>query len=83
MKLLSGTVTFLLTDVHGSTAPWEQAPTMMRAALARHDELCETTVAHHHGVHVRPRSEGNRRFAVFASLPSAAAAALAIQRVFR
>jgi class 3 adenylate cyclase len=35
-ELPSGTVTFLLTDVEGSTALWEAAPEAMRAALARH-----------------------------------------------
>ena len=40
-ELPSGTVTFLLTDVEGSTALWEQAPEAMRAALARHDALFE------------------------------------------
>ena len=38
-ELPSGTVTFLLTDVEGSSALWEEAPEAMRAALARHDEL--------------------------------------------
>ncbi len=32
-ELPSGTVTFLLTDVEGSTAPWEATPEGMRAAL--------------------------------------------------
>ena len=40
-ELPSGTVTFLLTDVEGSTALWEQAPEAMRVALARHDALFE------------------------------------------
>ncbi len=80
--LPSGTVTFLLTDVEGSTVLWEQAPEAMRAALARHDALFEGAVLAHGGVHVRPRGEGDSRFAVFASAPGAAAAALAIQQAF-
>jgi class 3 adenylate cyclase len=32
----AGTVTFLLTDVEGSTRLWEQAPTAMPAVIARH-----------------------------------------------
>ena len=39
--LPDGTVTFLLTDVEGSTALWEQAPEAMHAALSRHDFLFE------------------------------------------
>src|SRR3954454_18799124 len=81
-ELPSGTVTFLLTDVEGSTALWEEAPEAMRAALARHDALFETAVAEHGGVHIRPRGEGDARFAVFASAPAAVAAALDIQRSF-
>src|SRR5438046_985908 len=37
--LPSGTVTFLFTDIEGSTRLWEQHPEAMRAALARHDAL--------------------------------------------
>ena len=54
-ELPSGTVTFLLTDVEGSTALWEEAPEAMRAALARHDALFEAAVAEHRGVHIVPR----------------------------
>src|SRR4051812_11993580 len=81
-ELPSGTVTFLLTDVEGSTALWEQAPEAMRAALARHDTLFEAAVRDHNGVHIRPRGEGDSRFAVFPSAPNAVSAALAIQRAF-
>jgi predicted ATPase/class 3 adenylate cyclase len=80
LPLPSGTVTFLLTDVEGSTALWEQAPEPMRIALARHDTLFEGAVAQHSGVHIRPRGEGDSRFTVFGSAPDAIAAALAIQR---
>jgi class 3 adenylate cyclase len=79
-ELPSGTVTFLLTDVEGSTALWEEAPEAMRAALARHDVLFEAAVAEHRGVHIRPRGEADSRFAVFATVWEALAAALAIRR---
>jgi predicted ATPase/class 3 adenylate cyclase len=77
-----GTVTFLLTDVEGSTRLWEQHPEAMRQACARHDELVETLVARHAGVVVRPRGEGDSRFVVFARASDAVAAACAIQRAF-
>ena len=32
----SGTVTFLLTDLEGSTRMWEQDPDAMKAAMTRH-----------------------------------------------
>src|SRR5688572_23363160 len=78
--LPSGTVTFLLTDVEGSTALWEQAPNAMRSALARHDDLFEAAVHQHGGAHIRPRGEGDSRFAIFTGAPEALAAALEIQR---
>jgi class 3 adenylate cyclase len=81
--LPSGTVTFLLTDVEGSTALWEDAPEAMRIALAAHDALFERAVHQQRGIHIRPRGEGDSRFAVFASAPDAVAAALAIQRAFQ
>jgi class 3 adenylate cyclase len=78
--LPSGTVTFLLSDVEGSTALWEDAPEAMRTALARHDALFEGAVVGHGGVHIRPRGEGDSRFAAFSSAPDAVASAIVIQR---
>ena len=43
--LPSGVVTFLLTDVVGSTELWERSPQAMDQALARHDEIVVDTVA--------------------------------------
>jgi hypothetical protein len=37
--LPSGTVTFLFTDIEGSTQRWEQHPEAMRQARTRHDAL--------------------------------------------
>ena len=82
IALPTGTATFLLTDVEGSTALWEEAPEGMRAALVRHDALFEQAVGEYGGVHIRPRGEGDSRFAVFSSAPAAVAASLAIQRAF-
>ena len=70
-ELPDGTVTFLLTDVEGSTALWEMAPEAMRSALVRHDALFEAAVTQHGGSHIRPRGEGDSRFAVFAGAPEA------------
>ena len=36
-----GTVTFLLTDIEGSTALWEEAPEVMRPSLARNAALSQ------------------------------------------
>src|SRR5687767_9947989 len=80
--LPTGTVTFLFTDIEGSTALWEQHPMAMRQALIRHDTLVEQIVAEHHGHVVRPRGEGDSRFAVFARATDAVAAAAALQQAF-
>jgi class 3 adenylate cyclase len=60
-ELPSGTVTFLLTDVEGSTALWEAAPEAMLTALVRHDALLENAVREHSGVSIRPRGDGHGR----------------------
>jgi predicted ATPase/class 3 adenylate cyclase len=78
--LPAGTVTFLFTDVEGSTRLWERHPGQMRAALAEHDALIEFLAERHGGQVVRPRGEGDSRFCVFARATDALAAAAAIQR---
>ena len=78
--LLTGTVTFLFTDIEGSTVLWEQQPDAMRHALVRHDALVERIVTEHTGYVVRPRGEGDSRFAVFARATDAVAAAAALQQ---
>jgi class 3 adenylate cyclase len=81
-SLPSGTLTFLFTDVEGSTRLWEEYPIQMRADMVRHDALIEACVAQYGGVIVRPRGEGDSRFAVFPEPTDAIAAASAIQRAF-
>src|SRR5919202_1225115 len=78
--LPTGTVTFLFTDIQGSTTLWEQQPAAARVALARHDALVEQIVGEHQGHVVRPRGEGDSRFAVFARATDAVAAAAALQQ---
>ena len=41
----TGTVTFLFTDIEGSTRLWEEHPKGMRTALALHDRLLRDTIA--------------------------------------
>src|SRR5579859_1542294 len=40
----SGTVTFLFTDMEGSTRRWEEQPAAMAAAIARHDALLRRAI---------------------------------------
>ncbi len=76
--LPSGTLTFLLTDIAGSTQLWEQHPLAMRAALARHDQLLATSITAHGGAVVKTTGDG--MFAAFARATDALAAARAAQQ---
>lgn len=58
MGLPAGTVTFLFTDLEGSTRLWEEHPTTMRAALARHDALLRDAVESRGGVVVKTTGDG-------------------------
>jgi predicted ATPase len=72
-------VTFLFTDVEGSTRRWESDADGMRAALAAHDELLRNTIAAHGGFLFKHTGDGV--CAAFASPRSAVDAAVAAQRV--
>jgi predicted ATPase/class 3 adenylate cyclase/Tfp pilus assembly protein PilF len=72
-------VTFLMTDIEGSTRLWEEHPGAMRAVMAAHDSAAAQIIAEHGGLLVKSRGEGDSLFAVFTDAPSAARAALAIQ----
>ena len=74
----SGTVTFLFTDIEGSTQLWEQHPEAMKLALARHDAILRETIETNHG-HVF-KTMGDEFCAVFTAAPDALAAALDAQR---
>src|SRR5579872_5228051 len=81
-NLPTGTVTFLFTDIEGSSHLWSQHAEVMLQVMARHDELIEASVQQHDGLIVRPRGEGDSRFAVFAHAKNAVRAAAAIQEHF-
>jgi predicted ATPase/class 3 adenylate cyclase len=74
----SGTVTFLLTDLEGSTRMWELDSELMRAAMARHDELLEKSIAASQGFIFARMGDGLA--AAFATASQAIAAAAAIQQ---
>ncbi len=57
-ELPAGTVTFLYTDIEGSTALWERHPTAMRAAVERHDGLLRQAITGHHGCVFRRVGDG-------------------------
>jgi predicted ATPase len=74
----SGVVTFLFTDVEGSTRRWEADPDAMRVALAAHDEVLREAIEAHGGWLFKHTGDGV--CAAFASPRSAADAAVAAQR---
>jgi DNA-binding SARP family transcriptional activator len=56
--LPSGTVTFLLTDIEGSTTLWEQTGEAFREALEAHHRLLRSLFAVHHGQEVKEMGDG-------------------------
>ena len=78
-RLPSGVVTFVLTDIVGSTRLWETAPAAMERALARHAEILTRSISDHEGVLLKGRGEGDSTFSVFALATDALAAAYEAQ----
>ena len=74
-ELPAGTVTFMLTDIEGSTRLWETVPEAMEVALERHNRLVTGVIEDHGGVVVTSRGEGDSFFAVFGSAVAAVEAA--------
>ena len=72
-----GAVTFLFTDIEGSTALWERYPETMGPALSRHDGILHTAVERHRGRVFKNVGDGVH--AVFDRARDAFEAALAIQ----
>src|SRR4051794_15665314 len=54
----SGTVTFLFTDLEGSTRLWEERPDEMQSSLAEHDERVKAAIAAHGGYVFSPGGDG-------------------------
>jgi class 3 adenylate cyclase len=71
-------VTFLFTDIEGSTALWERNRAAMAAAVDRHLALLDTAIQTHGGVHFKTVGDGVQ--AAFPTAPRAVAAALDAQR---
>jgi predicted ATPase/class 3 adenylate cyclase len=75
----SGTVTFLFTDIEGSTRRWDAQPDAMRRALARHDAILRDAIERHGG-HVF-KTVGDAFHAAFGRPEDALSAAVDAQRV--
>jgi predicted ATPase/class 3 adenylate cyclase/DNA-binding CsgD family transcriptional regulator len=79
--LPTGTVTFLLTDIEGSTAAWERAPEATAAAVAEHYRLLDRAITAHGGQRPVEQGEGDSVVAVFTRATDAVAAAVDTQRL--
>jgi predicted ATPase/class 3 adenylate cyclase len=81
VDLPTGTVSFLFTDVEGSTRLWEEHPAAMAIALARHDVIVRNAIGAHRGAVFA--SSGDGVAAAFANAADATNAAIAAQRALR
>jgi predicted ATPase/class 3 adenylate cyclase len=71
-------VTFLFTDIEGSTRLWEQEPERMPLVMARHDAISKSTVERNRGTIVKMTGDGIH--AAFDSPLDALIATLEIQQ---
>jgi class 3 adenylate cyclase len=76
-----GTVTFLFTDIEGSTRLWQQQPEVMRKLLARHDALLRATIEQAGGRVFKMM--GDACYARFDRPETAVHTAVAAQRLLR
>ncbi len=76
--LPTGTLTFLFTDIEGSTLRWEEHGSEMSGALERHDAIVEHSVGAHDGVIFKKLGDGC--CAVFSRAKDAVESALAAQQ---
>jgi len=76
--LPTGTVTFLFSDIAGSTERWERHRDGMKAAVAKHDALMREAIAANGGFVFK--TIGDAFCAAFQTAPDAIAAALSAQR---
>jgi predicted ATPase/class 3 adenylate cyclase len=74
-----GTVTFLFTDIEGSTRMWETDSGSMSDALARHDELLRSAIETHGGYVFK--TVGDAFCAAFPTAPDALEASVEAQRL--
>ncbi len=77
----TGTITFLFSDIEGSTKKWEKQPEAMRVALAEHDRLLREAFARNAGYVFK--TIGDAFCVAFDTAQSAVAGAIEAQRALR
>ena len=80
-KLSTTTLTFLFTDIEGSTQLWEKHPEAMRVALAKHDAILREAIETNNGHVIKTTGDGVH--AVFGAALDAIHAAVIAQSQFR
>jgi DNA-binding SARP family transcriptional activator len=75
----TGVITFLMTDIEGSSSLWERDADLMAAALELHDDLIADTVIAHGGRLLKAKGEGDATLTVFRRASDAAACAVRLQ----
>ena len=81
--LPTGVVTFLLTDVEGSTQAWQASPEVMTGLVSKHYEILDSVISSHRGARPQEQGEGDSVVAVFADSTNAVNAAVEAQRALR
>lgn len=81
--LPTGIVTFLMTDIEGSTRLWEEDPEAMAVALRDHDSMVRRVVGERGGVLIKWKGEGDSTFSVFTNAAEAVGAAIVLQQAMR
>ena len=79
--LPSGTITFLFTDIEGSTQLWEQHPEAMKVTLAQHDTILRDAIEGKGGYVFK--TVGDAFCAAFSTPPEALATALSAQQALQ
>lgn len=79
----AGTVTFMLTDIEGSTVLWSRFPEAMPGALAGSYAILDRAISDHEGVRPVEQGEGDSVLGAFSRASDALAAALQAQLELR
>ena len=79
-NLPSGTVTFVMTDIVGSTRLWDGSASSAGAAIGRHNAIVVEQVQRHRGQVVEAGREGDSFLAVFRQASDAVLGAISLQR---
>ncbi len=81
VELPTGVVTFVLTDIEGSTALWDADPEGMAAALQLHDELIAGSAESNGGRLLKTKGEGDSTVTAYRRASDAVAGAVELREL--